>query len=413
MIKNGVLTILFTCLTVFTMMAQGTKGMYVNDFKNIIGNTDKENELLEYAQQGGFNYLLLYNLHAIQQNQFDISDPVAAQPLADFIEKAKTEYGILEVGAVGEKRSSFDKIIAYNNNFSTNPNQQFDVLNIEFEFWNNKLVTNYYCGSYLEGAGYSCDNNGAFQFYIEQIKQAHELCAALGLKSETYIGKITDSQGKELGQNCDRILVHYYRKSDQYNNGNSIYNYKSDRLSQLAPDEGILEVMPIFAATAEFMGLWLAEHSIDEAFDTYMNGQKGYNESTGSWKSRIRIDGFQWYAYTHLLQFSAVNNTGTEDEQNKRIIIEERILPNQADHGLSLQESNVKFFPNQEKESLFVQCPKEASLRLLTLQGEVLAYIGPGVPKALDFSKMNDGVYLVTLQSRGDLMVREITLKQN
>ena len=40
--------------------AQGTKGLYVNDFKNIIGDPIQEDALLEFAQQEGFNYLLLY-----------------------------------------------------------------------------------------------------------------------------------------------------------------------------------------------------------------------------------------------------------------------------------------------------------------------------------------------------------------
>ena len=37
---------------------------------------------------------------------FDITNEDSATPLIEFIEKAKTQYGIIEEGAVGEKLAS-------------------------------------------------------------------------------------------------------------------------------------------------------------------------------------------------------------------------------------------------------------------------------------------------------------------
>ena len=116
--------------------AQTTKGLYVNGFRDIVGDSLKEDTLLRFAQDYGFNYLTLYNLYHIHTQKFSITDSAAAQPLADFIEKAKTQFGIREVGATGETFSSFTNIDDYQRDHAANPNQQFDAYNIEFEFWN-------------------------------------------------------------------------------------------------------------------------------------------------------------------------------------------------------------------------------------------------------------------------------------
>ena len=412
-----------------SIIAQGTKGMYVNDFKNIIGDEEKETELLTYAQQQGFNYLLLYNMYWIHGNLFDLTDPVAAQPLADFIERAKTEFGVLEVGAVGEKRSSFDKLVIYNENFDSNPNQQFDIFNIEFEFWNDNVVQEVYCGDYLEDAGLPCDNAGAFKFYIHEIKELQELCSTIGLKSETYIGQITSNQGKAISKYCDRILVHYYRKTDTYSNGNSIYNFKGDRLKKLAPKNGKQKVMPIFASTSSFMGPWLIEHNTNTPFDTYMNGQDGYNEDDGDWKSHIEIDGFQWYTYTSLLTYtsaiSSPNSTGLQINKSpnvptvKHVNHDEGIAKSPRDlskekpQQLNDENLALTLYPNPVSNLLHIQCPSGVSLRFMNTRGDLLKTLGPKDKKVLDVSAFANGVYFVSMQVEGqEMQVQKVVVQR-
>ncbi len=292
--------LLITVLTSFGVQGQNTKGMYIDGFKNIIGNTEKEDELLCYAQEEGFNYLLLYNLTAVHRQHYDLTEWESAQVLASFIERAKTEYGINEVGAVGEKFSSFEKIISYNQLYKGEPNKQFDILNIEFEFWNKHLYENYYCEKYLQPRGLPCTTDGAFEYYIKQLKKTAKVGKKNGLKTETYIGSPKPTHCKAIGATCDRVLVHFYRKSDTYKNGNSLFNCKTERLKHLAPHKGTLKVLPIFAANDKFMADWLNSHPADQVFETYMNGQAGYNSCEEDWKDHISIDGFQWYAYSYL-----------------------------------------------------------------------------------------------------------------
>lgn len=277
--------------------------MYVNDFVNIVGDNTAENLLLNHVQDNGYNYLILYNLYAIHNTLFSITDPVSSQPLADFIEKARTMYGVQQVAGVGETYNSFQNIHDYNLDHAANPNQQFDRYNIEFEFWNTNLVDpgEYYCTTYLQPQGLTCDTSGAFQFLIENLCDLHDLCGGFSnLYSEMYIGWPNAGQSKQIADCTDRVLVHYYRTSDVYNNGNSIYNYGVHRLPDLAQSAETSVVMPIFSCEPSFMGPWLTSNPETQVFDTWLNGTNGYNSATGTWKANTLVDGYVWFKYTCL-----------------------------------------------------------------------------------------------------------------
>jgi len=284
----------------FTIQAQDVRGLYVNDFLTIIGNPAAETQLLEFARDQGFNYLLLYNLYFIHSQKFDITDPVSAKPLADFMRRARRDYGVRSFGAVGESAKSFDRLKAFNQLYKDSE-ARFEVFNLEFEFWNTKMIDKYYCKTYLSQNQLPCDTAGAFQYYHDQLLKIKSKAQESGALTEVYIGKPTIGQCQIIGEICDRVLVHYYRKSPIYNNQNSIYNYHSYRLSALAPHHGTLDVMPIFGGGPKFMGDWLTNHPMEEAFDTYKDGKNAYYPKTESWKDKINLVGAQWYRYSDLI----------------------------------------------------------------------------------------------------------------
>lgn len=276
------------------------KGLYVNDFKHIIGNVEKERELLSFAKTEGFNYLLLYNLGFVHKRLYRLNDKRTAQVLADFIRRAKTAYGITQVGAVGETANSFKAIDQYNEIYGGDVLSSIDVYNLEFEFWNKHQIKDYYCSTYLSKQGKECDRAEAFDFYLNNLKRIKAMAQARRVKCETYIGKPTPAQCKSIGEVCDRVLVHYYRTSDVYKNGESIYQYNDYRLAALAPDRGTLEIMPIFSAREKHMGPWLTNHEKEEAYETFNHGVKGFEAISGEWKNHIKLQGAHWYRYTDM-----------------------------------------------------------------------------------------------------------------
>ncbi len=255
--------------------------------------------MLAFAQQHGFNYLLCYNLYFIHSQKFSITEADSAQPLADFMRRARRDYGIQSIGAVGETARSFERLETYNQLYP-DAAARFDVFNLEFEFWNKNMINKYYCDTYLSENQLPCDTAGAFTYYHQQLVQIKQQATRAGALTEVYIGKPTLGQCKKIGAICDRVLVHYYRSSPLYKNGNSIYNYNSYRLSALAPAQGTLDILPIFGAGPKFMGEWIGQNSLSAAFSIYMDGQNAWNPKTEPWKNHLNIAGAQWYRYTDL-----------------------------------------------------------------------------------------------------------------
>ena len=393
--KNKIYFIfIFSFLFIFQIHAQieSTRGLYINNFKYIIGDPVAEDELLNFALENGFNYLLLYNLHHIQTNLFDITDNESAAPLSQFIFKAKTQYGINEIGGVGEKLASFDKMVLYNELHENDANYRIDVFHMEFEFWNSKLIGTYYCSTYLEKNGHPCTKEGAFDFYYNELTEVDNLTASLGLKSETYVGNPTNSECHDIGGIVDRALVHYYRKSDVYKNGNSIYNYKKYRLHNLAQDEGVLSVLPVFSSRSYHMGPWLLENPMEQAYDTWLYGQNGFVEDEGDWKDHINVEGFQWYRYTDLKNyldnsdFNIIENIAQERSGEGEIIFAKqktktRVSPNPARELLKISTSEIKAYQMYD------------ALGRLVLEGEANGN------EILNVKKLQRGIYFLKISN--------------
>jgi hypothetical protein len=265
------------------------RGIYVDKFSQILGNTTKEDSLLHYAQDSSFNYLALYDLQNIS-----FSSSTSINKLANFIRNARENYGIQYVGAVCESYSSFQTKIAPYNNGRSNPNDRFNVFNLEFEFWISSSVNPgaYYCTQYLIQNNCSCDTSGAFKFYIDQMRKIDSLATLQNALSETYVGWFNQGQGQQIASNTDRVLVHAYRTDPS-----SVFGYSKARLGYLASLNQQVDVVPIFSAEPDFMGPWLNTHSMTEAYSKYTTD---FNADNSSWKPYIRLLGYQWFDYGHM-----------------------------------------------------------------------------------------------------------------
>lgn len=358
-------------------------GLYVDDFKNILGNPAAETALLEFAKENGFNYLLLYNLSYIHEHTYDLTLPSEAIVLAHFIERAKKNYGIVQVGAVGEKDASFDKITTFNSFYGDNWFRKIDVLNLEFEFWTSpgSDVFDYYCDNYLSPNGYPCTNAGAYSFYLDELAMIDARAHEIGIISEIYLGYMSDPQAIELAENTDRILLHHYRTSDVYGDGTSIYNYHTNRIRAIALSDRMPAVMPIFSSRAYHMGPWLMTHEIDEAMETWMYGLLGYTSDDAPGVSDLKISGCQWYRYTSFLDlgiYAMMTPEETDSEEEEMY----RIIANPADETLtivSLEDAETFNF----------------SYEIYSLQGDLVAK--SATQNAIDLTGLSSGMYLINV----------------
>ena len=324
------------------MLTPPIRGLYVDDFHNILGNIAKENAVLTYAQAKGFNYLALYELH-----YFDFNTDRDRSKLAAFIYKAKHDYGILQVAATGEIASFFNnRILAQYQASRTNPLEKFDVLNLEFEYWSPVFTDagGYYCTTYLQPNGLTCDRTGAFTFYMQQLTALRQLCNTNNLICETEFGWFTQAEANQIVPLSDRILVHAYVPTSWVNSDPAtFYNYTKDRLSYIGNAAASpKEVMVIFSSEPDFSGPWLNATTParlpQSAFDLY---KTYFDAETAIWKTNLSQVGYQWFTYSQMPENGAILpldlldfNGNTEGSKN--------VLHWQTAHEINLSHFDIE-----------------------------------------------------------------------
>lgn len=283
------------------------RGMYVGQFYTILGDAKAEQALLEYAKNNKITYLALYTLH-----RDIIGNSDREQQLSDFILKAKTLYGVQEVGAVIEGKAFFAEVNDYNgnhpdcltkealselypelsdilNNLNLNLSilnsffcynlkhlGKFDVLNTEYEYWNED------------------HREEAFKKYVDVLTYVKTISQGTvpAVKAESYLGWPSPEEVEQISPLLDRVLLHAYRTD-----ADQTYSYTRTRLSYFGSQGKKVTVYPIFSAEKDFMGGWLKQNSVSKAEETF---QAEFDAETADWKENIDLGGYQWFTYADM-----------------------------------------------------------------------------------------------------------------
>ena len=254
-------------------------GLYVSlrhgQSGTLLGNADEESAFLAFLRNNGFNYVIFYDLEGL--------DPasIKAGQVASLIGRARSMAGVKQVAAAVGAAEEAETVVAYNQSHAAD--ERIDVLNVEAEFWNK------------------ADRETAFNNTLSMLRHFKEVGAAENLKTEIYIGWITEAEGLAIGGLVDRVLVHFYRQTDT-----DIINYGVERLQYLAAANSNLAIAPIFSSegplnTADlpFMGTWLETHPHQQAYETWL---AGFDAITQPWKAQLRAVGPVWYVYDKFPQ---------------------------------------------------------------------------------------------------------------
>ena len=369
-----------TCVIIIILVSNfkvfANRAMYVNDFANILGNVTNENELLTYAQNNGIKTLLLYDLHIVNSN-YNLLNPATNFILADFIYKAKTIYGVLDVAATAENAVFFTNVIDVYNNSRSNPLEKFDTYNLEFEYWDNSTTNpgGYYCTTYLTPNGLPCTVNGAFQFFITILQEMKTLANnnTHSIKTEAYVGWPTASQAAIIGANLDRLRLHAY-----VSNPNTSFNYSKDRLIDFANGSPGLDISIIFSSEPNFMQSWLNNNSMGSAENIYT---ADYLNGSSAWANNINLEGFTYFAYTY--------NTGITLTTNYHTPYKEPIT-----------------FPNPVQNILTLENFK--NLKNIKIYNSIGQLIIETKGAKIDFTNLSKGIYILQLHTDNDILTKKI-----
>jgi len=291
------------------------KGIYIDTFDGIVGNTIKEDSLLHYLKDSSFNSIICYRMSNV------VSSTVTSTKnsnLASFLKKARTQYGIKNVLASSESYSTFNTLIAPYNRSRNDSNERFNYFYLEFEFWNvhstspvSSANNGYYCSTYLSPKGYSCDTAGAFKYYKKMLKSLDSLANKDGIRSATYVGNPNMGQCKFIANTVDLLFCDNYTSSI-----NNIYSDVKLLFSYFGSTAKTLQIVPIFASYSpggNFLGDWLTKtptgpHSEKGVYTNYFLPR--YTAETAAWKAKLNLIGYQWYRYSgmpHNGNFSSGN----------------------------------------------------------------------------------------------------------
>jgi hypothetical protein len=367
-----VIIIILTCN--FKVFA--ARAIYVDGFENILGDVTAENDLLSYAQNNGIETLLLYGLHIVNSNH-DLTNPATNFILADFIYKAKTNYGVLDVAATGENVNFFANVIDVYNNSRNDPLEKFDTYNLEFEYWSNSGTGpgGYYCTTYLIPNGLPCTVDGAFQYYITTLQAIKTLATnnIHSITTEAYVGWTTPGQADTIGANLDRLRLHAYVSGP-----NTAFNYSENRLIDFANGTPGLDISIVFSSEPNFMQSWLINNSMDAAENIYTTA---YINASSGWANNINLQGFTYFAYTHNTDITLLSDSEQAYEK-------------------------LNIFPNPVQNILTVENFKDLkNIRVYSSIGQLV--IETKADK-IDFSKLSKGVYILQLYTDKDILTKKI-----
>ena len=268
--------------------------LYVDNFKSILGDEDKEHKLLSFAKANNFSSLILYELDKIDKKLFHLADNSKNTVLVDFMLKARKHYGVSEIAASGESGGFFIDEIAPYNAGRTNPDEKFDVYNLEYEYWkyDASSLGGYYCENYLRKNAIPCNREGSYNYYKESLSILKLLAEESNskIKTEAYLGNFHSKEIHKISEHADRILVSGYANTPEKS-----FTIVKKLLKIISTCVCKPEVSVIFSSELEYMKGYLNYHSLDaveQKFIKLMKKNKIYD--------KINFKGFTYFNYSYL-----------------------------------------------------------------------------------------------------------------
>ena len=256
------------------------KGVYVDNFVYMVGDTSQENTLLRWCKKNSLNALSLYDTKSL------LNTPSSYDRVAKFIKKAKTQYGIKSMAAVRERASQFTGSTMTYNNSRIDTVERFNTFNLENEYWNTNTSTTTF-GDWIK---------------IVNTMNTTAHAAVPRITSEFYFGWFENPINKESSQAAkmvaatDRILLHDYWATPSL-------SYMQSRLTFLGQEaykqNKTIDIIVLFSVEPSFAYDYFDEMTQNHTFlDAYNQILAQHNASSFAGKDNIRIIGYQLFCQT-------------------------------------------------------------------------------------------------------------------
>lgn len=309
-------TTIYTTTTTTTGNTDIFRGLYLNDFNLIVGNPSEENLVYNWVQSNNVNHIYCYDLTPI------LSTLTGRNNVRNFNETIRT-YGVTHIGGIGGSEKTLigsgttgeNSRILYNNECVI-PEQKYDILNLENEFWN-------YNGNFpYEQPGTNGQlrwDNGGTDDWESQNSAIYTSGHSDSLSTDVYIGLIRDGKNSpatpplnekvspsditlNLVNNTDRVLLTCYLTTDQFTaTTDAGFNEIVDNLTLLGTAATVslkvIDVVILFNVKDEFMKSYFVNNQLDDAYNNVLNS---FNNTSFTGKEGINLIGYMIYGYQQV-----------------------------------------------------------------------------------------------------------------
>jgi len=307
-----------TTTTTTTILPPETifRGLYLNDFNLIVGDPNEENLVYTWVQNNNINHVYCYDLTGV------LSTLNGRDNVRNFNETIRT-FGVTHIGGIGASERTLvgsgttgDNSRLNYNDECTIPEQKYDILNLENEFWN-------YNGDapYIEPGtnGQLRWDNGGTDDWESQNASIYTSGHSNSLSTDFYIGLIRDGKNSpatpplndkvspsdiafNLVNNTDRVLLTCYLTTDQFTaTTDAGFNEIVDNLTLLGTaatiSSKVIDVVILFNAKDEFMKSYFVNHQLDDAYNDVLNS---FTNTTFTGKEGINLIGYMIYGYQQV-----------------------------------------------------------------------------------------------------------------
>ncbi len=232
-----------------------TRDLYLDDLKYYIGNESFESLIVDKINEISADRLTIF-AGGIEYGQV----------LDDFITLVKDEYGIQNVGIMGQNLSEFYLMADY---FVENQDFGIDYININFDFWSE-------------------ESELTFIDFMTALNQLVNMANALEMEVELTLGLLNAEEAEQLDGLVNNIAIQAFAVSPD-----SILNSLEACLSVVTENIPEAYIWPVISMEDMFMGDWLnaPNNSMNEAEQVF------WDDVEASEYTVEQIGGIQWLSY--------------------------------------------------------------------------------------------------------------------
>jgi hypothetical protein len=244
------------------------RGIMVDHAYSIIGDSINEKTLLDFAHLNNFEYLVLYQMDQI------LNDNSQTEALNLFIKRAQDEYSINNIIAVVSDTDTAQQVIDFNYTHS----YKIDDIDYECEYWNVALK----CPSFSD--------------YKTNLIWIHNNTIGLTLSIDATIASASEQESADVKYYADKVFIRTYVSQPS-----TAFSSISDQLLYLSPvSDSTIQVWPIFSNDSSYMGAWLSnwtqlKDGMTDAENTVLT-----NLADSSLTSSVKLTGFWYFKYSNF-----------------------------------------------------------------------------------------------------------------